>query len=66
MKIFRNFWQLLDKKEKLFFTIIIFFSIIQALLELIGIAAIIPFVTYLQEDPCNVISLLLQKTFPLL
>ena len=47
MKIFINFWNILNKKEKIFFTTIIFFSIIQALLELIGIAAIIPFVTYL-------------------
>ena len=47
MKIFINFWKFLDYKEKNFFVIIIFFSIIQALLELIGIAAVIPFVTYL-------------------
>ena len=47
MKIFITFWKLLDKKEKIFFSIIILFSIIQALLELIGIAAVIPFVTYL-------------------
>ena len=47
MKIFINFWKFLDNKEKNFFVIIIFFSIIQALLELIGIAAVIPFVTYL-------------------
>ena len=47
MKIFINFWKFLDNKEKSFFIIIIFFSIIQALLELIGIAAVIPFVTYL-------------------
>lgn len=47
MKIFITFWKLLEKKEKIFFLIIIFFSIIQALLELIGIAAVIPFVTYL-------------------
>ena len=47
MKIFITFWNLLDKKEKIFFSIIILFSIIQALLELIGIAAVIPFVTYL-------------------
>ena len=47
MKIFINFWNILNKKEKIFFTTIIFFSIIQALLELIGIAAVIPLVTYL-------------------
>ena len=47
MKIFINFWNILSKKEKIFFTTIIFFSIIQALLELIGIAAVIPLVTYL-------------------
>ena len=47
MKIFINFWNILSKREKIFFTTIIFFSIIQALLEIIGIAAIIPFVTYL-------------------
>ena len=63
MKIFRNFWQLLDKKEKLFFTIIIFFSIIQALLELIGIAAVIPFVTYLlKPDTINSIEFLSKYT----
>ncbi len=47
MKIFLNFWKFLDKREKISFATIIFFSIIQALLELIGIAAVIPFVTYL-------------------
>ena len=47
MKIFINFWNILNKKEKIFFITIIFFSIIQALLELIGIAAVIPLVTYL-------------------
>lgn len=47
MKIFINFWKFLAKREKFFFSIIIFFSITQALLELIGIAAVIPFVTYL-------------------
>ena len=47
MKVLNNFWLLLEKKQKFFFLIIVFFSIIQAILEMIGIAAAIPFVTYL-------------------
>ena len=47
MKIFKSFWFLLNNKQKIFFFVIIFFSIIQALLEMIGIAAAIPFITFL-------------------
>ncbi len=47
MKIFQSFWFFLNKKSKISFFIIIFFSIIQAILEMIGIAAAIPFVTFL-------------------
>ena len=47
MSVFKNFWIFLDKKRKIFFFIIVFFSIIQTIFEMIGIAAAIPFVTYL-------------------
>lgn len=42
-----NFWKLLENKQKALFLIIIFLSLIQAFLEMIGIAAAIPFVTLL-------------------
>ena len=47
MDVFKNFWSFLDNKRKFFFFVIIFFSIIQTIFEMIGIAAAIPFVTYL-------------------
>lgn len=47
MSVFKNFWFLIDKKQKLFFFIIIILSLLQAIFELIGIASIIPFVTLL-------------------
>ena len=47
MDVFKNFWNFLDNRRKIFFLIIVFFSIIQTIFEMIGIAAAIPFVTYL-------------------
>ena len=47
MTIINNFWKLLENKQKVLFLIIIFFSLIQAILEMIGIATAIPFVTFL-------------------
>ena len=47
MSIINNFWKLLNNKQKGLFFIIVFFSLIQAFLEMIGIAAAIPFVTFL-------------------
>ena len=47
MTIINNFWKLLENKQKVLFLTIIFFSLIQAFLEMIGIAAAIPFVTFL-------------------
>lgn len=47
MKTIINFWAFLDKKKKFFFLIIVLLTIFQAILEMIGIAAAIPFVTYL-------------------
>ena len=47
MDVFKNFWSFLDNKKKFFFFIIVFFSILQTIFEMIGIAAAIPFVTYL-------------------
>tara|TARA_Y100001970_G_C14258241_1_gene877272 strand:- start:7726 stop:9453 length:1728 start_codon:yes stop_codon:yes gene_type:complete len=47
MKVFNYFWKFLNKNQKGFFFIIVFFSIVQAILEMIGIAAAIPFVTFL-------------------
>ena len=47
MREFKKFWFFLSKKEKLNFFLIVFFAIIQAFLELISIAAVIPFITFL-------------------
>ena len=47
MNIFSNFWFFLDNKEKKFFFLIVILSIFQALLEMIGIATVIPFITFL-------------------
>tara|TARA_B100001248_G_C27398578_1_gene467782 strand:+ start:2917 stop:4644 length:1728 start_codon:yes stop_codon:yes gene_type:complete len=59
MRFLSHFWLFLKKKEKIFFFIIVFFSIIQVFLEMIGIAAAIPFVTFLlKPESLNEISLL--------
>tara|TARA_B100001248_G_scaffold262247_1_gene256954 strand:- start:1490 stop:3229 length:1740 start_codon:yes stop_codon:yes gene_type:complete len=47
MSVCKNLWSLLNKQDKLYFSLIIFMSIIQALLEMIGIAIIVPFITFL-------------------
>ena len=49
MKLFNYFWNILDKKQKALFFVLIFFSILQTIFEMIGIAAAIPFVTFLLE-----------------
>ena len=56
MSVFKNFWIFLDKKRKIFFFIIVFFSIIQTIFEMIGIAAAIPFVTYLLKPESLMIA----------
>ena len=47
MKVISTFWQFLDSKKKITFFIIIILSIVQTFLEMVGIAAAIPFVTLL-------------------
>ena len=47
MKLLNDFWLLLDYKKKKIFIFIIFLVIIQTFLEMLGIAVIIPFVSYL-------------------
>jgi len=47
MKLLNDFWLLLDYKKKKTFIFIIFLVIIQTFLEMLGIAVIIPFVSYL-------------------
>ena len=47
MNLFKNFWNFLNKKQKNFFFVLVLFSILQTILEMIGIAAAIPFVTFL-------------------
>ncbi len=47
MSTFKNLWSFFTKKDKLFFLIIIFMAIIQAVLEMVGIAIIVPFITLL-------------------
>lgn len=49
MDLFKKFWLFLDKKQKILFFVLVFFSIIQTILEMIGIAAAIPFVTFLLQ-----------------
>ena len=49
MNTFKNFWKLISKKEKIKFFFIIQLYIFQALFELIGIASVIPFVTFLLQ-----------------
>jgi ABC-type multidrug transport system fused ATPase/permease subunit len=47
MKLLNDFWLLLDYKKRRTFIFIIFLVIIQTFLEMLGIAVIIPFVSYL-------------------
>ena len=47
MNSFKNLWKIITKKEKKIFLFIILLYIFQAILEMVGIAAIIPFVTFL-------------------
>lgn len=47
MSVFKNLWSLFNNRDKIYFSIIIFMSIVQALLEMIGIAIIVPFITFL-------------------
>ena len=47
MKDLFNLWFFLDNKDKKYFFIIVFFSILQGILEMLGIAVIIPFMTML-------------------
>ena len=47
MSVFKNLWSIFNNQDKLYFSLIIFMSIIQALLEMIGIAIIVPFITFL-------------------
>lgn len=49
MSFLNNFFIFFNKKNKISLAIIIFLSLLQILLELIGIASIIPFVTFLLE-----------------
>ncbi len=54
MKEFSKFWLFLSPKKKLNFFFIVFLSIFQAILELISIAAVIPFITFLlKPDELN-------------
>ena len=54
MKSFNRFWLFLSNKEKLNFFLIVFLSIFQAFLELLSIAAVIPFITILiKPDELN-------------
>ena len=45
MNDFKILWSLLEKKEKKKFSLLIFLFIIQSFLEVIGIAAVIPYIT---------------------
>ena len=45
MKNFEILWNFFSKKDKFRFNLLIFFFIIQSLLEVIGIASVIPFIT---------------------
>ena len=43
MKHFNLFWDLINKKQKLYFVYIVILMIAQAMLEILGIALVIPF-----------------------
>ena len=47
MRKFYYFWNFITKEEKLKFLLIILLYILQTLLEMVGIASVIPFVTFL-------------------
>ena len=47
MKDLFSIWNLLDPKDKNNFILIVFFSILQGIFEMMGIAVIIPFMTML-------------------
>tara|TARA_B100001564_G_C20639333_1_gene671287 strand:+ start:183 stop:1916 length:1734 start_codon:yes stop_codon:yes gene_type:complete len=47
MNNFKYFWEIITKKEKKIFLVIILLYIAQAIFEMIGIASVIPFVTFL-------------------
>tara|TARA_Y100000816_G_C26106582_1_gene588282 strand:+ start:1137 stop:2858 length:1722 start_codon:yes stop_codon:yes gene_type:complete len=56
MKHFNLFWDLINKKQKLYFVYIVILMIAQAMLEILGIALVIPF-TALILDPSQKINL---------
>lgn len=57
MNLFKVTWDLLNKKQKSLFFILVIFSIFQTIFEMIGIAAAIPFVTFLlQPDKLSEIA----------
>jgi len=59
MGFHKNFWQIISKKEKIKFVLIIQLYILQAIFELIGIASVIPFVTFLlKPEALNEITLI--------
>ena len=49
MKNFLSVWQLLSKKNKIYFFLLVILIIVQALFEILSIAIVIPFVTLLLE-----------------
>ena len=49
MKDFSKFWDLLSNKNKSYFLLLVFLTFILALLEVMSIAIVIPFVTLLLD-----------------
>lgn len=62
MATIKQFWSLLDNKDKILFFFIVLFTTLQVLMEMIGIAAAIPFVTAL-INPEQISEFLLKYNF---
>jgi ABC-type multidrug transport system fused ATPase/permease subunit len=62
MSTIKQLWDLLDNKDKIFFFFIVLFTTLQVLMEMIGIAAAIPFVTAL-INPEQISEFLIKYNF---
>ena len=56
MKNLFSLWFFLDNKDKKSFYLIVFFSLLQGILEMLGIAVIIPFMTLLLNPEADFIN----------
>ena len=66
MNNLKNFWQLITKKERKYFLIIIQLYILQAIFEMIGVASILPFMAVLTNPNLIETNLILNKMIELI